>query len=80
MKVFCKRTAFNDKEEEKKCGYVRWKKNCWYTFKEPKNYESIYGYILTDETWWSVSKSTFQKYFYTQDELRDVRIQYILKN
>ncbi len=81
MKVFCKRTKFNRGDEEQKWGYVRWKKDVWYNYREPNNYESkhIYCYILTEDRDWALSKSDFDKYFYTKEDLRDLRINNILR-
>ena len=85
MKVYCKRTKFNHDEEESKNGYVKWKKDCWYDFKKPHGYESnyIFGYIKVKDndeiSTSSISKADFDKYFYTTEDLRDLRINKILK-
>lgn len=83
MKVYCKRTKFNHDEEESKNGYVKWKKDCWYEFETPKEYESnyIFGYVSNNFTLHkeSISKSNFDKYFYTMEDLRELRINNILK-
>lgn len=85
MKVYCKRTKFNQVDVDKK-GYVKWKKDCWYEFKKPKDYESnyIFGYVSNNSTLYkdykeSISKTDFDKYFYTMEDLRDLRINKILK-
>ena len=80
MKVFCKRTLFNRGEEEK-WGYVRWKKDVWYKCRLPNNYESthVHCYIITEDRDWAISTSDFNKYFYTKEELRDLRIDQIIK-
>ena len=86
MKVYCKRTKFNHDEEESKNGYVKWKKDCWYDFKKPHGYESnyIFGYIEVKDnneiSRSSISKPDFDKYFYTMEDLRELRINKILKD
>jgi len=77
VKVFCKRTLFNKGEEEQKWGYVRWRIDSWYQLRKPSSkYEGgyVYGYIITETRDWPISHSDFNKYFYTQEELRDKRI------
>jgi len=80
VKVYCKRTKFFDD------GRIKWKKDCWYEFSKSDGFESnyVYGYIkhdFVDTRGYkeSISKSGYNKYFYTQQELRDIRIQDILK-
>ena len=87
MKVYCKRTKFNHDEEESKNGYVKWKKDCWYDFENPHGYESnyVFGYVSNNSTLYSdykesLSKSDFDKYFYTMEDLRELRINKILKD
>ena len=78
MKVYCKRTQFLDDK-------IKWEKGSWYEFEKPHGYESnyIFGYIEVKDNYEisksSISKSDFNKYFYTQKELIDIRIQEILK-
>lgn len=78
MKVYCKRTQFLDDK-------IKWEKGGWYEFENPHGYESnyIFGYIEVKDNdvinKSSISKSDFNKYFYTQKEFRDIRIQEILK-
>ena len=78
MKVYCKRTQFLDDK-------IKWQKGSWYEFENPHGYESNYicGYIEVKDndeiSTLSISKSDFNKYFYTQKEFRDIRIQEILK-
>lgn len=87
MKVYCKRTKFNQGEQADK-EYVKWKKDCWYEFEKPHGYESnyIFGYIKVNYKNYnneistsSISKADFDKYFYTTEDLRDLRINKILK-
>ena len=86
MKVCCKRTYFFDD------GSIKWKKDCWYEFTKAEGFESnyVYGYIkhqfedsnpniILAGYKESISKSNFNKYFWNQKELRDIRIQEILK-
>jgi hypothetical protein len=80
VKVYCKRTYFFDD------GSIKWKKDCWYEFSKAEGFESnyVYGYIkhdFVDTSGYkeSISKSNFNKYFWTQKELRDIRIKEILK-
>ena len=83
MKVYCKRTKFNQVDVDKK-GYVKWKKDCWYDFEKPHGYESnyVYGYVTNNSIDYkeSLSKSDFDKYFYTMEDLRELRINKILKD
>ena len=78
MKVYCKRNQFLDDK-------IKWEKGSWYEFEKPHGYESnyIFGYIEVKDNYEisksSISKSDFNKYFYTQKEFRDIRIQEILK-
>lgn len=79
MKVYCKRTVFDDDSK------IKWEKGSWYKFEKPHGYESnyIFGYIEVKDNYEistsSISKSDFNKYFYTQKELREIRIQEVLK-
>lgn len=78
MKVYCKRTVFDDDSK------IKWEKGSWYEFEKPHGYESnyIFGYIEVKDNYEitsSISKSDFNKYFYTQKELREIRIQEVLK-
>jgi len=84
VKVYCKRTKFNHGDDESRNGYVKWKKDCWYEFTKPDGFESkyIFGYVtnnLFDDYKESISKSDFDKYFYTTEDLREMRINNILK-
>ena len=85
MKVYCKRTKFNHDDEDKD-GYIKWKKDFWYDFKKPHGYESnyIFGYVSNNSTYKddkeSISKTDFDKYFYTMEDLRELRINKILKD
>ena len=79
MKVYCKRTKFNHDDTNE---YVKWKKDCWYDFENPHGYESnyIYGYIKNDSSIKEqINKADFDKYFYTTEDLREMRINKILK-
>ena len=82
MKVYCKRTKFNQVDVDKK-GYVKWEKDCWYDFEKPHGYESnyVFGYVTNNSSDYkeSLSKSDFDKYFYTMEDLRELRINKILK-
>ena len=87
MKVYCKRTKFNHGDDESKNGYVKWKEDCWYEFRKPEGYESkyIFGYVTNNSTLFeyykeSISKTDFDKYFYTMEDLRELRINNILKD
>lgn len=86
MKVYCKRTKFNHGDDESREGYVKWKKDCWYEFTKPDGFEGnyVFGYIevkINDEiNTSSISKSDFDKYFYTMEDLRELRINNILKD
>ena len=86
MKVYCKRTKFNQGEQADK-EYVKWEKDCWYEFTKPDGFESkyIFGYVTNNSTLFddykeSISKSDFDKYFYTMEDLRELRINNILKD
>lgn len=84
MKVYCKRTKFNHGDDESRNGYVKWKKDCWYEFTKPDGFESkyIFGYVtnnLFDDYKESISKTDFDKYFYTTEDLREMRINNILR-
>jgi hypothetical protein len=81
VKVYCKRTKFNQIDVDEK-GYVKWKKDSWYEFEKPHGYESnyVYGHVSNNYGTYkeSISKSDFDKYFYTTEDLRDFRINKIL--
>ena len=79
MKVYCKRTKFHQEGPDTFTS-VKWEKDKWYEFIKPHGYESnyIYGYIKNTTLSESISKSDFDKYFYTQRELRDIRINKII--
>ena len=85
MRVYCKRTKFNQGEQADK-EYVKWKKDFWYEFEKPHGYESnyIFGYIKVKDndeiSRSSISKPDFDKYFYTMEDLRELRINKILKD
>lgn len=73
MKVYCKRTVFDDDYK------IKWEKDSWYSFEKPlgSTLESEYLYGYVDDK--PISIKNFKRFFWTQQELREIRIQEILK-
>ena len=76
MKVYCKRTYFNDDDS------VRWSRNTYYEFIIPDKYPIIVGiyYYIKDAIGADhpITKQNFDKYFIDIDELRNNKINEIL--
>jgi hypothetical protein len=72
VKVYCKRTKFFDD------GSIKWKKDCWYSFEKPlgSTLESEYLYGYVDDK--PISIKNFKRFFWTQEEIRDIKIKEIL--
>lgn len=77
MKIFCKRTFIKDNE-------VYFIKNKTYEILEPKTYEkgvSVYKKIKSEKNEFvPLTKKTFDKYFCTIEDNRNVKITQILRN
>ena len=72
MKVYCKRTVFDDYSK------IKWKKNIWYSFEKSLGStlesEYLYGYVDGKP----ISIKNFKRFFWTQEEIRDIKIKEIL--
>jgi len=89
-KLVCKRTFFRENVNYfKVCGkkygelYVAFEKNKIYNYREALQWEIGLMYCSVesewDDYWLPVSKEEFEKYFKTLDEVRDEKINTILK-
>lgn len=90
MKVYCKRTFFekntnffpvNGKEYGQ--DYAKWACGKIYQCREPKDYEKFSTYLIIESeienTWCPISEQNFKIYFTTLDELRNEKIDQILR-
>ena len=92
MKVYCKRTYLTQNTNTyqilgKSYGesYAVWEKGKFYQFRQPKDYEKEVGvyYLIESEResfWNPIKEKEFRKYFIDVDELRQNKINEILKN
>ena len=57
---------------------IKWKKDIWYSFEKPlgSTLESEYLYGYVDDK--PISIKNFKRFFWTQEEIRDIKIKEIL--
>lgn len=81
FKIFCKRTYFKNKQDfSPECLFI---KNKIYKCRYPFDYEKIFDTVIIIESenniWYHINKKNFIKYFKTIEDMRDRKIDIILK-